>query len=140
MFSQTAEYALRAMVHLAASTDIAQTNRQIADATRVPQPYLSKVLQNLARAGLVHPQRGLHGGFTLTRSPERITIYEVIQAVDPIKRITECPLGLSAHGSVLCPLHSRLDRAMAQVEQSFRDSTLAEILAEPSSSKPLCGT
>ena len=64
MISQTAEYALRAIVYLAGQ-ELPQTTQQIAATTRVPAGYLSKVLQALARGGLVHSQRGLHGGFTL---------------------------------------------------------------------------
>src|SRR5438045_8564292 len=101
MFSQTTEYALRAMVHLAANTDQPQTNLQIARATRVPPPYLSKVMQNLTRAGLVHPQRGLPGGFTLSRPPDRLTIYDVVQAVDPIRRIDVWPLAPPPQGPFL---------------------------------------
>jgi len=95
-------------------------------------------LQSLTRAGLVQAQRGVRGGFVLARSPEELTVLEVVKAVDPIQRIKACPLGLKAHGVRLCPLHKRLDDAMAQVERAFADSTLAEILAEPTKSVPLC--
>ena len=64
--------------------------------------------------------------------------FEVVTAVDPIRRIRTCPLGLDSHGERLCPLHRRLDDAMADVEDAFRRSTLAEILEEPSLSVPLC--
>ncbi len=138
MISQTAEYALRAIVQLAYHPDEPQTNRQIAATTRVPMPYLSKVLQSMARAGLIRSQRGLHGGFSLARPPEELTVYQVVDAVDPLKRIRQCPLGLVEHGVNLCPLHKRLDDAMAVVEDAFRASTIADLLAEPTSSKPLC--
>ena len=138
MISQTAEYALRAVAHLAGQTAGVQTTQQIAETTRVPLPYLSKVLQALARGGLIHSQRGLHGGFTLLKSPEALSVYDVVQAVDPLQRITTCPLGLAAHGTHLCPLHRRLDDALSQVEQAFRESTIADLLREPSTSKPLC--
>lgn len=138
MISQTTEYALRAMVHLADQTDQSLTTPQIAQATQVPPGYLAKVLGSLARAGLVRSQRGLHGGFTLALTADVITVLDVINAVDPIQRITTCPLGLKAHGKRLCPLHKRLDNAMAQVEAAFANSTLADLLADPSPSKPLC--
>ncbi len=138
MISQTAEYALRAIAHLASQPAVAQTTQQIADTTHVPPPYLSKVLQALARAGLIRSQRGLHGGFHLVKDPETLTVYDVVQAVDPLRRITTCPLGLKAHGTHLCPLHRRLDDALSLVEQSFRDSTMADLLREPNTSKPLC--
>jgi Rrf2 family protein len=139
MISQTAEYALRAIVQLAMHPGEPQTAHQISEQTRVPQHYLSKVLQSLGRAELIHSQRGLHGGFTLRRPAEALTVYEVVQAVDPLQRIHTCPLGLAAHGTNLCPLHRRMDEAFAQVEKSFRESTLADLLNEPTTSKPLCG-
>ena len=138
MISQTAEYALRAVAHLCSRPDEAQTTQQIANATRVPLPYLSKVLQALTRAGLLQPLRGLHGGFKLLGEPETLSVYDVVQAVDPFQRIITCPLGLEAHGTHLCPLHRRLDDAFLQVEQAFRESTIADLLREPSTSKPLC--
>jgi Rrf2 family transcriptional regulator, nitric oxide-sensitive transcriptional repressor len=138
MFSQTVEYALRAVVHLASRAPSPQTTDQIAKATRVPRAYLSKVIQGLARGDIVESQRGLGGGVSLTRSPDELTILDVINAVEPIQRIRSCPLGLAAHGTHLCPLHHRLDRALASVEQAFASSTLAEVLAEPTTSVPLC--
>ncbi|MCA9817717.1 MAG: Rrf2 family transcriptional regulator, partial [Cyanobacteria bacterium HKST-UBA01] len=101
---------------------------------------LSKVLQSLSRAGLVKSQRGLGGGFSLAKAPATTTILEIINAVDPIKRIETCPLDLSSHGVVLCALHKRLDEAIASVEQAFEKTTLEEILARPTKSVPLCDT
>jgi Rrf2 family protein len=138
MFSQTVEYALRAVVHLADQAPAARTTDQIAEATRVPKAYLSKVLQNLCHKGVVHSQRGLGGGMTLVKTPAELTILEVVNAVDPIQRIGTCPLGLAAHGVRLCPLHRRLDEALAMVEDAFQKTTLAEVLAEPTTSIPLC--
>lgn len=138
MFSQTVEYALRAVVHLASKAPTPQTTEQIAATTLVPRAYLSKVLQGLGRAGLVHSQRGLGGGMMLTKDAKNLTILEVVNAVEPIQRIKTCPLGISTHGAHLCPLHRRLDNALASVEKAFAGTTLAEVLADPSRSVPLC--
>ena len=107
MFSQKVEYALRAVVHLAYKAPAAQTTEQIAAATRVPQAYLAKVLQGLTHAGVVRSQRGVGGGISLVKTPARLTLLEVVNAVDPIRRIATCPLGLASHGVRLCPLHKR---------------------------------
>jgi Rrf2 family protein len=139
MLSQTAEYALRAVVHLAHEAPSSRTTDQIAAATLVPEAYLSKVLQELCHAQIVQSKRGRGGGMGLTKSPSELTILEVVNAVEPMGRIRECPLGLTAHGVRLCPLHQRLDNALAMVEEAFRQTTLAEILAEPTRSRPLCG-
>lgn len=128
MFSQTVEYALRAMVHLAAlPTDRSVSSECIAAETKVPSGYLSKILRDLVVAGLVTSQRGPRGGFALARSPRETTMLDVINAVDPIKRIKECPLGNPDHVQ-LCPLHLRLDRAMDDIECEFRRTTLDEII------------
>ncbi len=137
MISQTAEYALRAMVHLADQGE-ACTTAQIAKATQIPSGYLAKVLRNLARASLVQSQRGLHGGFALERAAAEISLLDVVNAVDPVKRILTCPLNLPCHGPQLCPLHQRLDDAICQVEDSFRSTNLAELLEVPQHRKPLC--
>lgn len=131
MISQTAEYALRAIVCLAEQKDAAATLQQIARATKVPAGYLSKVLQGLVRSGLVLSQRGPAGGFSLARPAGELTIYEIVQAVDPVARIHHCPLNLPAHRDELCPLHRRLDDAAALIEKSFRDATIADLLTGP---------
>jgi Rrf2 family protein len=143
MISQTAEYALRAIVHLAAQGGRPQTTQQIAAVTRVPAGYLSKVMQGLSRAKLVHSQRGLHGGFTLAVAAADLTVFDVVEAVDPLPRIRRCPLGLKGHLN-LCPLHRRLDSALALVENALKESTIAELLTESNPKKgiplPLCSS
>ncbi|MGY8767925.1 MAG: RrF2 family transcriptional regulator [Pirellulales bacterium] len=137
MFSQTVEYALRAVCHLAIKAPKSCTTEEIAKVTKVPSAYLSKVLQGLARTGIVKSQRGIGGGISLVKTPEELTILEVVDAVHPIQRITTCPLGLKSHGEQLCPLHKRVDDALAGVQEAFSKTTLAEVLAEPTTSFPL---
>ena len=137
MFSQTTEYALRIAVFLGSVGDEPATIRQIAKATQVPEGYLAKVLKSMSRAGIVHSQRGPTGGSVLARPADRITVHDVVQAVDPIRRITTCPLGIKSHGVNLCPLHRRLDHAIALVEKAFQESTIADLLIEPTFSPPM---
>ncbi len=138
MLSQTAEYALRAIVFLAENSDAAHTADQISHGTRVSVGYLAKIMQILAKAGLVNSQRGLHGGFVLARDPKVLSVYDVVQAIDPIQRITACPLQLEDHGADLCPLHRGLDNAMAAVETTFKRMTVHQMLTQPGANRPLC--
>jgi Rrf2 family protein len=127
MISQTIEYALRAMSHLATLEEgLAANSETIAEHTRVPRGYLSKVLRDLVVAGLVLSQRGPNGGFVLARSPSDISILDVVNAVDPIARINECPLGNPDHVQ-LCPLHRRLDDALETIERQFRETSLEDL-------------
>jgi Rrf2 family protein len=139
VISQTAEYALRAVVWLAENLNRPQTTEQIAQGMEVPAGYLSKVLQTLGRAGLVKSQRGVGGGFVLAKKPGMISTLDVINAVDPIQRIRECPLGRKAHGKRLCPLHYRIDAALALIEESFRTCTLDVLCSDSDSDAPRCG-
>ena len=113
MLSQTTEYALRIMVELASHPDAATTISELARTTKIPSDYLAKVLRQLSRAGLVRSQRGPNGGSVIARDPEEVSVLDVVQAVDPLKRIETCPLGVRSHGANLCPLHRRLDQAIA---------------------------
>jgi Rrf2 family protein len=138
MFSQTAEYALRAIVALADSTGQPLTTQQIARVTQVPLDYLFKVMQTLGRSGLVEAQRGKHGGFRLAKPANRLTILDVLNAVDPLPRIRSCPLHLKRHARQLCPLHQRLDDAVSSVERVFADTVISDLLVPQADIRPLC--
>jgi Rrf2 family protein len=129
MFSQTVEYALRAMTCLGARPGAPITTETIAQQTQVPAGYLAKVMRDLVVAGLVASQRGPNGGFVLARPAERITVLDIVNAVDPIERIRSCPAGNPGHEG-LCSLHARLGSAMAMIEAELRGATLAQIVAE----------
>lgn len=137
MFSQTVEYALRAVVYLAQHSPTPQKTADIAAATRVPSAYLAKVLQGLRAKEIVRLQRGVGGGVSLVDSPTELTILKVVNAVDPIQRIKSCPLELKSHGVRLCSLHRRMDNAMLEMERAFASTTLAELLDDPNPSVPL---
>ncbi len=124
------------MVVLAARPQLPVTTQRIAASSQVPPDYLIKVLQSLARSGLVASQRGKNGGHALTRDPHTINILEIVNAVDPILRIKTCPLDL--HGEKLCPLHRKMDDALAHTEDAFRTTTLADLLTGPVAGRPLC--
>jgi Rrf2 family transcriptional regulator, nitric oxide-sensitive transcriptional repressor len=130
VISQTAEYALRAVVFLSENTG-GQTTEQIAKATKIPAAYLSKVLQLLSRAAIVQSQRGLGGGYTLKIAAGKLTVLDVVNAVDPIQRIRECPLNLEAHAIKLCSLHRRLDEATALIERAFSETKISDLIADP---------
>ena len=127
MLSQTADYALTAVVYLVDHPGEPSTIQQIAAETQVPAGYLSKVMQTLARQGIVRSQRGQGGGFTLAKAPEDLSLLEIVQAVDPIRRFHHCPRGRKDHQESLCCLHSRLDRAAAEYERALRETFMADL-------------
>ncbi len=139
MFSQTTEYALRAMSCLALAPEQLVPTNTLAELTHVPGNYLAKVLQQLAGAGLITGRRGVGGGYKLARKASEINLLEVINSVGELKRIEACPLGLSNHGPNLCPLHRTMDRATAELIKIFDGVTLQNLIEDPKTpSRPLC--
>jgi Rrf2 family protein len=128
LLSTTAEYALRITILLAEADGESLTTTAIAESTRVPADYAVKVLQLLARSGLVHGRRGRRGGFTLDCDAGTTTLLDVVDAIDPLERITVCPLGRVTHRKQLCPLHSRLDEVIGLLQDSLGGMTLRSVV------------
>lgn len=137
MLSKTAEYALRTVACLAGDAGQAESADLLCEQTKVPRRYLQKVLQDLVHAQLVYSRPGPRGGYSLARSPDEITILDVVNAVAPLERIRHCPLGLPSHTS-LCPLHAQLDLAYATTEKAFASVTIGQVLRSESRIIPLC--
>lgn len=138
MFSQTTEYALRAMCCLALRPSLPTPTAELAARAQVSTDYMSKVLQLLAGARLVTARRGVGGGYCLSRPAGEIRLSDVVAAVGQLRRITTCPLGLASHGPHLCPLHRTLDEAVSAVQAVLGERTLSDLVAEPGANVPLC--
>ena len=89
------------------------------------------------RHGLVRSQPGPGGGYSLALAANEVTILDVVNAVAPLERIRECPLGISSHTS-LCPLHKELDKAYAATETALARVTLSQLTRSSSAIVPLC--
>ena len=141
MFSQTAEYAVRAIVWLAEHADECPLGNQvIAESTQVPQTYLAKIMQALAKADLVSSRRGVGGGFVLNRPAAEITLLDVVNSVDPLQRFEDCPLKLAGHRKRRCSMHAQLDAAMEKVEEVLSASTIDDLIKDTSRPKPMLAT
>jgi Rrf2 family transcriptional regulator, nitric oxide-sensitive transcriptional repressor len=137
VLSKTAEYALRAVAAMGVSLGEPMSADVLAQKTKVPRRYLHRVLQDLTAAMLVTSRSGPGGGYELAKSPDRVTILDVVNAVSPLERIRHCPLGLPTH-TKLCPLHEQLDRAYAATEAAFAGVTIEQVLTSTNPIIPLC--
>src|ERR1700748_646044 len=89
--TKRADYGLMAMKHLAEhGTKSSCRAKDVAEGDRIPPEALAKILQRLAKAGLLHSQHGINGGYTLARDSKEISAYEVIRAIDGPLFITSC--------------------------------------------------
>jgi Rrf2 family protein len=131
MLSQTAEYALRAVLHLAReATDRPVSVEEMARVLGVPQNYLSKTLHVLARQRVLTSARGKHGGFQLAVPPERLSLVRVVEWFDRFDGRARCLLGRpQCSDRTACAAHARWRRVADTVTQFFRETTVADLLA-----------
>ena len=128
MLTQTAKYALQALIHLTQQNDDDYHQAcRIAESIKVPSNYLGKTLQKLARARLVDSQKGLHGGFRSALMPEQVRIFDVLRAIDalPADVETDCTCDGSADVCCLCDQFDRINRLY---EDFLKETTLADLI------------
>jgi Rrf2 family protein len=133
--TRAADYALRGMLYLAQQPlDRLVMANQIATAEDMPEYFFSKILQQLAKAGLVNSFRGVSGGFVLARPPEEITVRDVIEAVEGPLAASRCAVNPeSCQRSGTCPFHQYWKEAQASLDAIFGKYTLADAVSH---SKP----
>lgn len=126
MISQTAQYALRAMVAIA-SEEGPVLARQIAKSTSIPKPYLSTVLRLAVRAGILQSSRGRGGGFVLARPAGRLTLFDIVAAFDDVGQGPRCPFGMpQCTDAQACPMHE----VWKPVSQGFRNMLMKTPLSD----------
>lgn len=126
---QTAEYALRAVTHIAATANGHPVRvDDIARALAVPRNYLSKTLHQLARAGVLDSTRGRGGGFRLARPASELTLSQVVAPFGLPDR-SRCLLGRRECGDrTACAAHWHWRSTAAQLNAFFSETTIADLL------------
>jgi Rrf2 family protein len=103
---------------------------RIAQEIGAPQNYLGKLLQNLARVGLVQSQKGLGGGFRLAQDPRTISLFDVVDPIEHISRWSGCILGRGeCSDEAPCAIHERWKKVRHAYLQMLRQTTIAELVA-----------
>jgi Rrf2 family cysteine metabolism transcriptional repressor len=141
MFSTKAEYGVRVMVDLARrGSDQPVPLAEIADHEGLPLAYLEHLVARLRRAGLVDSRRGAHGGYLLAREPERITMAEVVEALEgaiaPIECISHTPDGTTvcareSDAEHVCTTKLLWTRVRGSIVETLERTTLAELVPAP---------
>jgi len=128
--SAKADYAMRALLELAAADDPPVKGERIAEAQEIPLKFLENILIDLRHAGIVNSQRGPEGGYRLDRPAEEITVADVIRAVDgPLAAVRgERPEALGYEG-VAVPLQTVWIALRAGVRSVLEAITVADLVA-----------
>jgi FeS assembly SUF system regulator len=130
--SKLTDYATVVMACLAAGGDAVQSAQALAERARLEVPTVSKLLKQLAQAGLVTSTRGINGGYRLARAPERITIADIVTAMEGPIGMTEC----SAHAGVCghephCGVRMNWQRINQAIAGALGSVTLADMIKPP---------
>ena len=128
MLNQTAIYAIRAMGFLAAQeVGIPVLSNTIAEEMKIPKNFLSKILNRLVQAGIIHSVRGRSGGFMLATPPSELRVRDVADLFMKLDDFKQCFLGLSrCNGS--CGLHIRWKIIVEQFEKLLDETTVDRVL------------
>ena len=133
MLNSSAEYALEA-AHLLAHEppDGLRTAGELAEALDLPANFLSKLLNRLRQEGILESRRGPTGGFRLARSPEEVTLAEVVEPFDDVARRRLCLLGRpECRDDSPCAAHEEWRELAQSIERFFRETTLADLGPRP---------
>jgi Rrf2 family protein len=127
--TKQADYALRAMLYLAQlPPNKRAATSMIADEQAIPPSFLAKIISQLSIAGLIHTSRGAHGGVSLAVSPEKISVLDVVEAIDGPLALNECTLNPSICPSGPdCPLHSLWCEAQAELVNKLKHTNFASV-------------
>jgi Rrf2 family protein len=131
--SKKADYALIAMKHLALrGPDGSASAREIAEQYDIPLELMAKVLQRLARRGLLTSHQGTRGGYHLSRVPERISVADVIQAIDGPVTVTACSVeDERCDQYAKCNVRDPLWRVRVRILTALGDCSIAELAFDP---------
>lgn len=140
--SRMADYGLVVLSQLAREPERHVTAADIAAHTQLPQPTVSKLLKQFAHAGVLVSHRGAKGGYSMERTPDRITVAEIISAVDGPIALADCLDGTEGTCGIenFCPIRGPWQNVSDAVERALASVSLAQMICFPSYELPVSGT
>lgn len=137
MLSATCKYGIRAVIFIASKHDTkANTGlKEIAGKLGIPQPYLAKILQVMARRKILHSSKGPHGGFYLLVPAEELTLMDIIDAIDGRDFFDSCYVtgekcNLDNPDDGRCILHNDLREEKVRLEKFFSSKTVGQLVTQ----------
>ncbi len=127
------DYAIVVMVQMASHQDAVLTAPQIARDTGVPLPTVAKLMTALARSGLASSQRGVAGGYHLSRPAEEISAHDIITAIEGPVALTACVEGTDDHCDIetICPMCGSWNKINGAIRQALEELTLVDMMPAP---------
>jgi Rrf2 family protein len=129
--TRAADYAVRVMIHLASQPDASVVSKTLlAKAAEAPESFLSKILQSLARSGLIQARRGVVGGFSLLPRGANASLLDVVQAIDGPIALNVClTSGSACHRQTVCLAHEVWVRAQSAMLSVLSEAKIADLVS-----------
>jgi len=129
IYSRSAEYAIRAFVHLARVPDGRYAMvKQIAEEEEIPSHFLAKILQQLARKGLLRSSKGPTGGFSLRQSPQEVSLLNIVEALDGLQEYQRCASGLAeCNDDMPCGMHESWKALRSRIIEYLEGTSIADV-------------
>lgn len=137
MLSATCKYGIRAVIFIAAKPEQKSNTglKEIAEKLKIPQPYLAKILQVLARKKILHSAKGPHGGFYLLIPSSKLTLMDIIDAIDGRNFFDSCYItgercNFDKTEEGVCVLHNDLRIEKVRLEKFFSSKTIEAVVRQ----------
>ncbi len=140
MLSKTCEYAIRAMIYVAQNSRNGNMVpiRKISENIDSPELFIGKILQSLSKQGFLKSSKGRYGGFYIDDKDARISLADIVVAIDGDKIFKGCGVGLDYCSTTKpCPIHHEYKKARDQVYCIYKQATLSQFKDLRESEKPL---
>lgn len=123
------DYGIVLLTHLASSAEDRYNAPDLASETGLPLPMVSKILKLLAKDGILTSHRGVKGGYALAKEPGRVSVEEIIAALEGPVAITECidTVSTECEHEPVCPTRANWKKINHAVRRALRDITLEEM-------------
>ncbi len=133
MLTRGGEYAVRCVLYLAACTTPGQVapRKEVAQAMQIPESFMAKVAQTLSRAGIIQITQGARGGYRLLKDPSRLSLLQVVEAVDGEIFLNQCIMSPeSCRRSPSCGVHRVWETARQRLRQTLDETDFATLARE----------
>ncbi|MCF8224970.1 MAG: Rrf2 family transcriptional regulator [Bacteroidales bacterium] len=133
MLSNTCKYAIRASVYLSLFTDEKKKAgiKEIAKKLDIPSPFLSKIMQNLARHGILLSTKGPNGGFCLKRPAQDISLMDIIEIIDGHEMFVTCLVRTTkCSDEEPCGIHDKVTAMRRELKEFFMNQTIDDLATE----------
>lgn len=135
MLSNTCKYAVRSVIYLALNEEDNKKIgiKQISKDLDIPMPFLSKILQSLAKQKILKSTKGPHGGFGLGRKAGDISLYDIVLIIDGDDVFSNCLIGMKLcksndNNGHACPVHEKYHLIRRQMTEFFKGETIEKII------------